>query len=140
MILVDVGGSMLVYIEAHGSFYGTGSWKLQSIEANGRTGSGKLQSMEANGSFHLIDSGKFQVYTWKLPLTSTEVHLLPPTSIYASMEVNLASIEVMSTSVGVDFGGELTSMEVDRTEAGGPLWKSSQSNLEVGDTRRRMWK
>ena len=45
-------------MEAHGSFHGIYSWKLQLMEA-----------MEAPTS---TDSGKFHVFPWKLPLTSME--------------------------------------------------------------------
>ena len=46
-VLVEVGGSMQGYMEAHGSFHGIDSWKLQLMEA-----------MEASTS---TDSGNFNV-------------------------------------------------------------------------------
>ena len=45
------------------------------------------------------------------------------------MEVIVAYIEVTFTSMEVIvFGIDCSSMEVDRTEARGPLWNSSESN------------
>ena len=51
---------------------------------------------ESNGSFH-FDRRKFHVFPRKLPLTSMEVNLIPPTSTEISVESNLlapASMEV----------------------------------------------
>ena len=121
-------------METHGSFHGIYSWKIQLMEA-----------MEASTS---IDFGNFHVILWKLPLTSMEVNLLPPTSMEISMEVNIlpltsmqVSMEVsmelsmdVSMEVGVNFhgnrsnGSRWTLMEV--------LWKQ----LEVCNTRGSRWK
>ena len=106
-------------MEAHRSFHGICSWKLQSMEA-----------ME---SFTSTDSANFHVLPWKLPLKSMEVNLLPPISMQVnllattSMEVNLLPWKLVETT-----------MEVDRTEVDGPLWKSCRSSwkfviiVEVG--------
>ena len=60
MIFVEVGGSMWGYMEAHGSFHGIYSWKLQSME-----------EMEASTS---TDSGKFHVFPMGSKSTSTNFH------------------------------------------------------------------
>ena len=62
---MEVGASMYEYVEAHGSFHGIYSWKLQLMEA-----------IFASTS---IDSGKLHVFPWKLPLASMEVNIFPPT-------------------------------------------------------------
>ena len=62
-----------------------------------------------------------------------EVTILPETSVKVSMEVNLLPWNFLWKLVG-------TSMEVDRTEVGGPFWKEVLwEQLEVCDTRT-MWK
>ena len=66
-VLVELGGNISGCMEAHGSFHGFFSWKLQLMEA-----------MEDSTS---TDSRQFHVFPWKLPLTSMEVNLLPPTSM-----------------------------------------------------------
>ena len=121
MILVGVGGSMGGYTEAHGSVHGMYSWKLQLMEA----------IMEASTS---TDSGNFHVLPWKLPLTSVDVNLLPPTSMEISIEVNL----LLPTSVEVNllqwkFPCKLaeTSVEIDRAEVVGPLRKSCASRWKL---------
>ena len=75
-------------MEAHGSFHGIYSWKLQLMDA-----------MEASTS---TDSGNFHVFPWKLLLTSMEVNLLPPTSTEISMEVNLLPPTSMEVSMEVN--------------------------------------
>ena len=71
----EVGGTMLGYMEAHESFARTRlySWKLQSMEA-----------MEASTS---TNSGNVHAFPWKLPTTSMEVNLLPPTSMDISTDL-----------------------------------------------------
>ena len=107
MRLVEVGGSIYEYMEAHASFHGIHSWKPQLMEA-----------MEASTS---TDSENFHVLPWKLLPTSMEfameVNLLPPTSMKASIEVN---------SLPWKFPWKLVEnlMEVDRAQVGGHLWKS----------------
>ena len=67
MILVEGDGNMSRYMKDRGSFKLIYSWKLQLTEA-----------MEASTS---TDSENFHLLPWKLPLTSMEVNLLPPTSM-----------------------------------------------------------
>ena len=73
----DTRGSRWKYVgmETHGSFRGINFWKLQLMEAK-----------EASTT---TDRGTSHVFPWKLPPTSMEVNLLPPTSMEHSMEVNL---------------------------------------------------
>ena len=97
-----------------------GVWKLMGASTEYTW---KLQLMEAMEAFNSTDSGNFHVLLWKLPLNSMEVNLFPPTF----MEVNLPPWKLVETS-----------MEVDRTEVGRPLWKSCRSSwkfviiVEVG--------
>lgn len=62
-------------MEAHANFHAIYLWRLQLIE-----------TMETSTS---ADSGNFQTVPWKLPLTSMDMYLLPPTSMQTSMEGNL---------------------------------------------------
>ena len=62
-------------MEAHGSFHGIYSRKLQLMEA-----------MQASTS---TDSRNFHAFLWKLPLIAMEENILPPPSMEISMEVNL---------------------------------------------------
>ena len=75
-------------MEARGSLHGIYPRKLQLMEA--------MEAMEASTS---IDSGNFHVPPWKLPLTSIELNLLPPTSMDISMEVSLLPPTSMETSM-----------------------------------------
>ena len=75
MILAEVGPNMYGYVEAHGSFDGIYSWKLQLMEA-----------MEASTS---TDSGNFHVLRWKFSLTSVEANLFLATSMEISMEITI---------------------------------------------------
>ena len=47
----------------------------------------KLHLMEAMKAPTSTDSGNFHLLPWKLPLTSMELKILPPTSMEISMEI-----------------------------------------------------
>ena len=75
-----------------------------------------MQLIEAVEASNSTDSGKLHLFPWKLPLTSMEVNMLPPTYKEIYMEADIlppTSMEVVETF-----------MEVDRTEVCGLLWKS----------------
>ena len=76
MILVEVGGSMQGYMEAHGSFHGIYSWKLQLMEAMETPTSIAVNllpptsmdiSMEVGGKFHRSRSSgsRWTLILWK---------------------------------------------------------------------------
>ena len=58
--------------------------------------------MEAVEAFTSTDNGNFHVFPWRLPQTSMEVNLLPPTSLEISMEANLLPPTAMETPMEVD--------------------------------------
>ena len=68
--------------------------------------------MEAMGASISTDSGKFHVFPWKLPRTSMEANLLPPTSMEISMGINLSKSSATDFHASF-YGSKFASMEVD---------------------------
>ena len=106
-------------MEAYGSFYGIYSWKLQLMEA-----------LEASTS---TNSGKFHVFPWKLPLTSTKIRGNFHGSNSTSMEANLLpwKLSFHGSTFQIYFHkSKLTSMKASN-EVNLLPWKWVETSMEA---------
>ena len=83
------------------------------------------------------NNGRFNFHRqWKLPCTSMEVNILPPTSMGMSMQVNLLPPTSMEASMQV--GGNFRGSRSNKSRR--TLVKVMWKQLEVCDIRASRWK